>query len=328
MTKEKDNVVERQPVTGRLQPRYAGIATFMKLPLIDIDDASSVDVGLVGVPWDGGTTNRPGARLAPREMRSASTQMRSCNHATGIEPYAIANCADLGDVAINPLDFAGTLESIEYFFATLRSHGIRPVTAGGDHLTTLPILRGLHTHTSVALVQFDAHSDTVDRQFGVSPLGHGTPFRRAVEEGLIDPKRSIMIGLRGGFYSSDAMDWAREQGFSLVFAEEARELGPQRLIDDIRGRVGKNQVYVTFDIDCLDPAYAPGTGTPEIGGLSTLDAQIIIRGLTGLDVVGADVVEVSPSLDTSGLTTLTGATFMWELLCVVAEASRFARAEL
>lgn len=325
MTNTRQHAAPPQPVTGRSQPRYAGVATFMKLPLIDAEDASGVDVGLVGVPWDGGTTNRPGARLGPREMRGASTQMRSYNDATGIEPYAIAACADLGDAPVNPLDFAGTLASIERFFASLRSQGVRPVTAGGDHLTTLPILRGLHAGTPVALVHFDAHSDTVDRQFGVSPLGHGTVFRRAVEEALIDPARSITVGLRGGSYAADALDWTRERGFRLVFAEEAHELGPRRLVEEVRRRVGDGPAYVTFDIDCLDPAFAPGTGTPEIGGLTTLDAQIMVRGLTGLDVVGADVVEVAPPLDPSGLTTLTGATFMWELLCVVAEASRRAQ---
>ncbi len=244
--------------------------------------------------------------------------MRSYNHATGISPYELARCADLGDVQVNPLEFAQTLSGIEEAFAALRALGVRPLVVGGDHLVTLPILRGLARSRPVGLVQFDAHSDTVDKQFGVSPLGHGTPFRRAIEEGLVDPRRMITIGLRGGLYAADALDWTRQQGAQLIFIEVARKHGPEVMVEEIRRTIGGGPTYVTFDIDCLDPAFAPGTGTPEIGGLTTLEAQIMVRGLTGCNVVGADLVEVSPPLNPSGVTTLTGATMLWELLCVMA----------
>ena len=308
-----------QPVSGRKLPRYAGFATFMRLPHLAPDDCEDADIGLIGVPWDGGTSNRPGARHGPRELRSASTLMRRINHDTGVAPYELANCADIGDAPVNPLSIDETLVSVHSFYKRIHEQGVIPLTAGGDHLIALPILRAVAADRPVSLIQFDSHTDLGDAQFGL-PYAHGTPFRRAYEEGLIEAGRSIQIGLRGGFYDPDGFDWPLSAGFRLVTTEELRRAGVDAIIHEIARVVGDNPTYVSFDIDGLDPAFAPGTGTPEVGGFDTLTAQLMIRSLGKLNLVGADLVEVSPPLDPSGVTVLTGANLLWELLCALAQS--------
>ncbi len=290
----------------------------MRLPYAS--DPAAVDVALVGVPWDGGTTNRPGARHGPREIRNQSSLIRRVHPTTRVSPFALARCADLGDAPVNPVDLMDTLARIEGFFAKLNDAGAAPLSAGGDHLVTLPIFRAIAGGRKLGMVHFDAHSDTWDRYFGDYRYTHGTPFRRAIEEGLLDPRRTIQIGIRGSLYSQDDNDWAIAQGIRVVTIEEYFALGAEKIIAEARRIVGDGPTYVSFDVDGLDPVYAPGTGTPEIGGYSTFEAQVMLRGLRGLDIVGGDVVEVSPPLDPSGNTALVGATMMFEILCVLAEA--------
>ena len=309
-----------KPVSGAVLPRYAGIATFMRLPLIDLQDADEVDIGLIGVPWDGGTTNRAGARHGPRQMRDLSTMVRSVHHVTGTMPFDLVNCADLGDCPVNPIDLMDTLTRVEDYFRRIHKMGIAPLAAGGDHLVTLPIMRGINNGQPLGMVHFDAHTDTWDRYFGGCAYTHGTPFRRAIEEGLLDPKRTVQIGIRGALYTPDDKEWGLAQGVRVIEIEEAFDLGTDGVIAEARRIVGDGPTYVSFDIDSLDPVYAPGTGTPEIGGLTTFDAQRMIRGLRGLNLVGGDVVEVSPPFDMSGGTAHAAMTIMFEILCVLAEA--------
>ena len=263
-------------MSGAILPRYAGIATFMRLPYIDLNDADDVDVGLIGVPWDGGTTNRAGARHGPRQMRDMSTMARSVHHVTGTMPFNLVNCADLGDCPVNPIDLMDTLDRVTTFFRRIRDAGIAPLSAGGDHLISLPIMRGLHNGQPMGMVHFDAHTDTWDRYFGDCAYTHGTPFRRAIEEGLLDPKRTVQIGIRGALYSPADKEWGLAQGIRVIEIEEAYDLGPAGVIAEARRVVGDGPTYVSFDVDSLDPVYAPGTGTPEIGGLTTFDAQRMI----------------------------------------------------
>jgi guanidinopropionase len=308
-----------EPVSGIVLPRFAGIATFMRLPYAT--DPSAVDIGLIGVPWDGGTTNRPGARHGPRAIRDQSSLIRRIHPVTRTAPYHLARVADLGDVPVNPCDIADTLARIEQFYARVRAAGAVPLSAGGDHLVTLPIFRGIVDRTQpIGMVHFDAHSDTWDRYFGDFKYTHGTPFRRAIEEGLLDPKRTVQIGIRGSLYAADDLDWALAQGIRVITIEEYFRFGTEAVIAEARKVVGSGPTYVSFDVDSLDPVYAPGTGTPEIGGFSTFEAQQMLRGLRGLDLIGGDVVEVSPPFDQGGATALVGATMMFEILCVLAEA--------
>lgn len=310
------------PITGTVMPRFAGIATFMRLPYIDFDDpdVKNVEIGLVGVPWDGGTTNRAGARHGPRQMRDLSTLARNVNRASGINPFELCNCADLGDSPVNPVDLNATLEHVCHFFKKLHMLGILPLAAGGDHLVTLPIMRAIARENPIGMVHFDAHTDTWDRYFGDSKFTHGTPFRRAIEEGLLDPKRTVQIGIRGALYNDSENDWGVAQGIRVIDIDEYQRLGVSGVIAEARRVVGAGPTYVSFDVDFLDPVYAPGTGTPEIGGATTYEAQQLIRGLQGLNLIGGDVVEVSPPFDPSGNTSLVGMTMMFEILCVLADA--------
>lgn len=307
-----------EPLSGMVVPRFGEIATFMRLPVER--DPKRLDIALVGVPWDGGTTNRPGARHGPRDIRSMSTLMRRVHHASLVAPYELCRVGDHGDAPVNPIDLADSLRRIEAFFTKLHEAGAAPLSAGGDHLVTLPILRAIGREHPLGLVHFDAHSDTSDSYFGGEKYTHGTPFRRAVEEGLIDPKRVIQIGVRGSMYSADEKEWALAAGIRIVHIEEFFRLGPDKVMALAHDIVGDGPAYVSFDVDGLDPVYAPGTGTPEIGGFSTADAQRMIRALDGLDLVGGDVVEVAPPFDPSGNTALVGATMMFEILCVLAPA--------
>jgi guanidinopropionase len=307
-----------QPVDAALVPRFAGIATFMRLPLVA--SADGLDIALYGIPWDGGTTNRAGARHGPREVRSQSSLMRRVHHISGIEPFSLARIADIGDVSVNPIDLQDGLARIEAGVEAIVAAGAIPLGIGGDHLTTLPVLRAVARRRPVGLVHFDAHSDTNDTYFGNNRYTHGTPFRRAIEEGLIDPKRTIQIGIRGSIYDPREHDWAQAQGIRIVYMEEFTSRGPTDVIAEAKNIAGEGATYVSFDIDSIDPSMAPGTGTPEIGGFLTREAQQMVRLLEGLDIVGADVVEVAPPFDVAGLTALAGATIAFELLCVMAKA--------
>ncbi|WP_343715723.1 agmatinase [Inquilinus sp.] len=303
-----------EPLDSGQVPRFAGIPTFMRLPLAT---PAEVDIALVGVPFDGGVTNRAGARHGPRELRNQSSLMRRVHHVTGVSPYDLVRVADCGDAPVDPISLEKSLESIAGFYADLHRAGAVPLSAGGDHLVSLPILRGLNAGRPVGLIQFDAHSDTYDSFFG-NPYNHGTPFRRAIEEGLVDPKRMVQIGLRGSISDAANYDFAKACGIRMVFIEEFDRRGPDDVMDEALEILGDQPAYVTFDIDALDPSMAPGTGTPEIGGITTREAQRMVRRLAGLDLIGADLVEVSPPFDPSGLTAVTGATLMFELLCALA----------
>src|ERR1700719_2202621 len=259
-----------EPLSGMVVPRFGEVATFMRLPIER--DPAKLDIALAGVPWDGGTTKPPGARHGPREIRNMSTLMRRVHHASLVARYELCRVGDHGDAPVNPIDLHDSLKRIEAFFARLHHAGAAPLAAGGDHLITLPILRAIVGDRPVGLVHFDAHSDTSDTYFGGEKYTHGTPFRRAIEEGLVDPKRMIQIGIRGSMYDSDEKDWAENVGIRIVHIEEYFELGPDRVIAEARRIVGDGPAYVSFDVDGLDPVYAPGTGTPEIGGFSTAPA--------------------------------------------------------
>ncbi len=305
-----------QPVDAALVPRFAGVATFMRLPLVS--SAEGLDIALFGMPWDGGTTNRAGARHGPREVRSQSSLMRRAHHVFGTLPFEIANVADIGDLPVNPIDLHDALARIEAGVASVVAAGAVPVGVGGDHLTSLPALRAVTRGRPVGMVHFDAHSDTNDRYFGDNPYTHGTPFRRAVEEGLLDPKRVVQIGIRGSIYEPGEHDWARAQGIRVIYMEECVARGLADVMAEARAIVGEAPTYVSFDIDCIDPSMAPGTGTPEVGGFTTREALAMLRALDGLDIVGADVVEVSPPFDVGGITALAGATVLFELVCLIA----------
>jgi len=303
-----------------LRPRYTGLASFMRAPYRETWEG--VDIGLIGVSFDGGVTNRPGARHGPREIRNQSSLIRRINHATKICPYDLCAVADLGDAWIEkPFELEGALNEIAAFYGRVHEMGITPLSAGGDHSVTLPILRaiGARPEQPLGLVHFDAHCDTGDDYLG-SKFHHGAPFRRAVEEGLLDPKRCIQIGIRGSMNDIDLWSFSHDSGMRVIYIEEFFELGVQGVIDEAHRVVGSGPAYVTFDVDGLDPVYAPGTGTPEVGGFSTLEAQLMLRGLRGLNLIGGDVVEVSPPFDQSGNTALVGATMMFKILCLLAES--------
>ena len=309
-----------QPLSGLVTPRFGGIATWGRLPHVALEDATGIDIGIVGIPWDGGTTNRPGPRHGPRQIRDQSSMVRRMHQVTRVVPYDLANVADLGDCPVNPANVDDALKRVESYFKKLVAKGIRPLSAGGDHLSSLPVLRALGEKKPVGMVHFDAHTDLYDSYFGGFKYTHGTPFRRAIEEGVLDPKRTIQIGLRGSMYDNDDFEWGEKMGVRLVRVEEAMDRGPKAIMAEARKIVGDGETYVSFDIDMLDPVYAPGTGTPEIGGFTTREAQAMLRELRGLNIVGADVVEVSPPFDPSGMTAYAGAVMMFEILCSMAEA--------
>jgi guanidinobutyrase len=305
-----------QPLGGNTMPRFGGMASMMRLPAAA--SAEGLNAGFIGVPLDIGTSNRAGARFGPRQMRAESALIRPYNMATGAAPFDTLQVADLGDVPINTYSLEKSLPIITDFYARVLAAGCRPLTLGGDHTIALPILRALaQRHGPVALVHVDAHADINDEMFG-ERVAHGTPFRRAVEEGLLACDKVWQIGLRGTGYAADDFDWPRAQGFTVVPAHEVWYQSLAPLMAQVRERIGATQpVYITFDIDGLDPAYAGGTGTPEIGGLSVPQGLEIIRGCRGLNVVGGDLVEVAPPYDTTGNTALLGANLLYEMLCVL-----------
>jgi guanidinopropionase len=309
-----------QPLSGMVVPRFAGISTFMRLPHIEPEQAlGEIDIALLGIPFDGATTNRPGTRLGPRQVREASSLMRLVNYGTLVAPYDLCACADIGDIPINPINVEDTLGRIEAYIRNLHQAGITPLSIGGDHIISYPILRALGAKQPLGLIHVDAHSDTGDTYFGGQKLTHGTPFRRAIEDGVLDPKRMVQIGIRGTMYSADEREWALDQGIRIIDMEEVGEKGVAFAVAEARKVVGNAPTYFTFDIDSIDPAFAPGTGTPEIGGLTSREALQLVRGFRHLNLVGADMVEVSPPLDQTGNTALVGASIAFELLCLLAE---------
>jgi guanidinopropionase len=309
-----------EPYEPMKEPRFTGIASFMRAPLAD--SFENVDIGLIGVPTDLGVTNRPGARHGPREIRNASSLMRTFSLALGINPYELCRIADLGDVRFtHRFDLERQTAQIASFYRGLHQAGVIPVSAGGDHSITYPIFKGIAAERPVGMVHVDAHCDTWGEFFG-SKFTHGAPFRLAVEDGLLDPKRTIQIGIRGGQNFLDGIEFSKSHGMRVVFIEEFAALGVRRVIEEARRVVGDGPTYISFDVDGLDPVYAPGTGTPEVGGITTLEAQTLLRGLRGLNLVGGDVVEVAPPFDQTGNTALVGATMMFEILCLIAD-SRF-----
>jgi guanidinopropionase len=309
-----------QPRASFQSPRFAQPATFMRLP--HVEDPRGLDVAIVGVPYDGGTSYRPGARLGPREIRSQSSMIRSYSFFQKIAPFDALNVADVGDVDPPPVSIEQAYDAIESRVGAIADAGARPLAVGGDHSITLPILRALaKRHGPLALVQFDAHIDTWDEYFG-GKYFHGTPFRRAIEEGIIDGRRFIQVGIRGPMYGEEDFAFHRQHGITMIDIDQVKSRGVAWTVGEIR-RVLTGPTYMTFDIDGVDPAFAPGTGTPEVGCLTSHEAQQLVRGLAGVPLVGGDVVEVSPIFDGPGqITALLAANLLFEFLCAVAKQER------
>ncbi len=309
-----------QPLGGNSMPRFAGPATMMRLPAQET--AAGLDACFVGIPMDIGTSNRAGTRHGPRQIRAESCMIRPYNMATGAAPFDRMQVADIGDVAVNTFDLKATIDLITAAYRDILAAGATPLTLGGDHTLTYPVLRAVaERHGPVALIHVDAHADTNDVMFG-EPIAHGTPFRRAVEDGLLINDKVFQIGLRGSGYSPEDFNWGRDHGFRVIPAEECWHKSLAPLMTEIRAAIGDAPVYLSYDIDSLDPAYAPGTGTVEPGGLTTIQALEIVRGCGGLSLVGGDLVEVSPPYDPSGNTALIGANLLFEMLCVLPDAQR------
>jgi guanidinobutyrase len=312
--------MRNQPLSGNAMPRFGGIASMMRLPIAT--SAQGLDVAFIGVPLDIGTSHRPGARFGPRQIRAESSLLRPYNMATGAAPFDTLQVADLGDVPINTYSLEKSLSIITEFYDEVLASDCIPLTLGGDHTIALPILRAMAAkHGPVALVHVDAHADVNDDMFG-ERIAHGTPFRRAVEENLLACDKVFQIGLRGTGYAADDFEWPRSQGFTLVPAHEVwfQSLAPT--MARVHEQIGNTPCYLSFDIDGIDPAYAGGTGTPEIGGLTVPQALEIIRGCFGLNIIGGDLVEVSPPYDLTGNTALLGANLLFEMLCVLPGVKR------
>ncbi len=306
---------KNQPLGGNEMPRFGGPATMMRLP--SQPDAGGLDACFVGVPFDIGTSNRSGARYGPRAIRAESCLLRPYNMETGAAPFDSLQVADIGDVAINTFNLMKSMDIIEAAYDDILSHDCVPLTLGGDHTVALPVLRALKKkYGPVGMVHIDAHADINDNMFG-EPIAHGTPFRRAMEEGLLVGNRVYQIGLRGTGYAADDFDWPRSQGFEVVTANQCWHKSLAPLMDQVREKLGDGPVHISFDIDGLDPSAAPGTGTPEYGGLTVIQGYEIIRGCRGLNIVGCDLVEVAPPYDLSGNTALLGANLLYEMLCVL-----------
>jgi guanidinopropionase len=306
-----------QPVDATVTPRFAGIATFMRTQRHEV--TPDLDIALVGVPFDIGVNYRAGARQGPSAVREASRLIRRVHATSGIAPYDICNVADVGDAPVNPIDLMRSITMIEEFFAKIHAAGALPLSIGGDHTVPLPILRAIARKQPVGIFQIDSHADTLDT-LADTRINHATTFRRGVEEGLIDPKRTIQIGLRGSRFSPDDIRWGQDQGFTCITFDDYEALGRDSVVKKIREVLGTGPTYMTIDIDGIDPAWAPGTGVPEIGGLTPRDVQVMVRSLQGKHLVGGDICEVAPCFDPTGITAVTAANLMWEMLCVLADA--------
>jgi guanidinopropionase len=304
-----------QPVNSSVIPRYAEVATFLRAPRTD--DLDLVDIGIFGVPTDLGLSNRTGTRHGPSAVREGSRLIRRVNPSTRVSPFDAANVADLGDVGAHPYDLLQTIETTAEFVKRLRERDVMPLAVGGDHVVPLPVLRGLFDGRPLGMLQFDSHPDTYDEFYGTK-INHATPFRRAAEEGLLDVARVIQLGLRGTQFSPDDASGSRQLGFTVITYDEYEEMGRDTAIARVREVLGDGPVYITYDVDGLDPRDAPGTSALEPGGLSMRDSQVILRGLRGLDVVGGDVCEVTPQLDPAGITAVNAANLVFEIVCLMA----------
>lgn len=304
-----------QPTDALEYARFTGIPTFMRLP--NITQPEELDIALIGVPFDGGTTYRPGPRFGPRHVRVQSAIIRPWNPVLKVNPFAKYRVADFGDLPVNPLSIEDTFRRIERGLAPVLDAGARTACVGGDHSVSLPILRAIAKKHGgpVCLVQFDAHNDLWDEYFG-SKYSHGTPFRRAFEEGLLQDGAVLQVGLRGQVYGEDDFDFARAHKVRMVTAEEFHAKGMAPVLRHLKAFHGM-PVYVTLDIDSVNPAYAPGTGTPQVGGFTSAQIVELVRALRGLDIIGCDLVEVSPPFDTGEITSLLAANLLFELLCVL-----------
>ncbi|WP_270887389.1 agmatinase [Pedococcus sp. 5OH_020] len=309
-------MTNRGPVDATITPRYAGPSTFARLPRLD--EVERADVAVVGVPFDSGVSYRPGARFGPAHVRASSKLLRGFNPVQEVEPFAVQQVADAGDIAVNPFDIQEAVRQIEAAARDLVGTGARLLTIGGDHTIALPLLRVMEElHGPVAVVHFDAHLDTWDTYFG-APVTHGTPFRRASEEGLIDKTASMHVGIRGPLYSPEDLSDDQVLGFQVIGCHDMDDLGWRGAVERIRERVGSAPVYVSLDIDVLDPAFAPGTGTPEAGGLTSRELLNILRSFADLNLVGADIVEVAPAYDHAEVTGIAAAHAAYELVSAMA----------
>ena len=310
-----------QPVSGTIVPRYAGPSTFGRLP--EIRDVAKCDVAVLGVPFDGGTSYRPGARFGPQSIRQASRHLRTQYHpAYDKEPFLELQVADAGDVSCNPFSILEAVEQIQSAATDLLANVGGLVSMGGDHTIAVPLLRAVHHHHGpLALVHFDAHLDTWDTYFG-APYTHGTPFRRASEEGLFVDDVSLHVGIRGPLYSRDDLKQDQDLGFRVVHCDDFQSQGIDEIVQRIRDRVGDHPLYLSIDIDVLDPAHAPGTGTPEIAGMTTRELVNVLRGMAGMNIVSADLVEVAPAYDHAEITALAGATVVYELINLFASKGK------
>ena len=306
----------RGPVDATVVPRYGGPATFARLPRLD--EVGRADVAIVGVPFDSGVSYRPGARFGPGHIRGSSKLLRTFNPVQDVEPFAVQQVADAGDIACNPFDIQDAVRQIDEGVRDVLDVSGKLITIGGDHTIALPLLRVMHEmHGPIAVVHFDAHLDTWDTYFG-APITHGTPFRRASEEGLIDKTASMHVGIRGPLYSREDLTDDQVLGFQVIGAHDMDDMGWRGAVSRIQARVGDRPTYVSLDIDVLDPAYAPGTGTPEAGGLTSRELLNILRAFSGLNLVGADVVEVSPAYDHAEVTGIAAAHAAYELISAMA----------
>jgi len=302
-----------EPVDALVHARSGGIATFMRLP--HVADPTELEIALVGIPFDGGTTYRPGTRFGPRHIREQSVLIRPWNPVLKVNPFQEWRVADFGDFSVNPLSIGDTFRRIEEQMKPLLDSGVRPVSVGGDHSISLPLLRAAaKKHGPVALIQFDAHNDLWDEYFGCR-YSHGTPFRRAIEEGLIREGEFLQVGLRGQVYSERDFEFAKEHHVRMITAEEFHA-GGIALMRKERAAFRDKPVYVTLDIDCVDPAFAPGTGTPQVAGFTSYQIVELVRALRGLQIIGCDLVEVSPPYDTGEITSLLAANLLFEMLCL------------
>ncbi|WP_262701036.1 MULTISPECIES: agmatinase [Streptomyces] len=306
----------RGPVDSSRVPRFAGPATFARLPRLD--EVAGADVAVVGVPFDGGVSYRPGARFGPAAVREASRLLRPYHPGLDVSPFATQQVADAGDIAVNPFDIGEAIETIQDAAGSLQTEGTRLVTIGGDHTIALPLLRAAATrHGPVAVLHFDAHLDTWDTYFGAEHT-HGTPFRRAVEEGIVDTSALSHVGTRGPLYGKQDLTEDEKLGFGIVTSADVYRRGADEVADQLRQRIGDRPLYISIDIDCLDPAHAPGTGTPEAGGLTSRELLEILRGLAGCRLVGADVVEVAPAYDHAEITSVAASHVAYDLISLLA----------
>jgi agmatinase len=306
----------RGPVDSSRIPRFAGPATFARLPRLD--EVGQCDIAVVGVPFDSGVSYRPGARFGPSAVREASRLLRPYHPGLDVSPFAETQVADAGDIACNPFDINEAVETVEHAVGELIATGARPVTIGGDHTIALPLLRALsRKHGPIAVLHFDAHLDTWDTYFGAE-YTHGTPFRRAVEEGILDTEAISHVGTRGPLYGKKDLEEDRRLGFGIVTSSDVMRRGVDETVDALRQRIGDRPLYVSIDIDVLDPAHAPGTGTPEAGGLTSRELLEILRGLAGTRLVGADVVEVAPAYDHAEITSIAASHVAYDLISLLA----------